>query len=54
LHQRQEYTLFDSIKVYQTDSIGDFWGSGENISIVEIDPILKTINVVRHPKADPS
>jgi len=53
LHQRQAYTLFDSIKVYQTGSVGDFWGSGENISVVEIDPILKTINVTRHSKTDP-
>lgn len=54
MHQRQEYTLFDSIKVYQTGSVGDFSGSGENISIVEINPVLKTINVVRHPKTDQS
>ena len=44
-HIGQEYTLFDSIKVYLTGSIGDAFGSKKNISIVKIDPTLKSIKV---------
>ena len=46
-HVWQEYTLFDSIKVYLTGSIGDFWDEEDNIAVVKIDPVLKTVDVSR-------
>lgn len=51
-HLGLEYTLFDTIKVYHTGSIGDFWDDENNISIVKIDPVLKTIDVSRPPETE--
>jgi 3',5'-cyclic AMP phosphodiesterase CpdA len=47
-HMWREYTLFDTIKVYQTGPVGDYWSSGENMAIVKIDPVRKTVDVNRH------
>lgn len=51
-HQWREYTLFDTINVYQLGSIGDFRSSGENMAVVKIDPNLKSVDVMRHPKTE--
>lgn len=50
-HLWREYTLFNTIPVYQTGPVGDFLGSGKNMVSVQIDPILETINVTRHSNA---
>jgi 3',5'-cyclic AMP phosphodiesterase CpdA len=47
-HLWQEYFLFDTIPVYLTGPVGDVLGSGENMAIARIDPVLKTIHVTRH------
>jgi 3',5'-cyclic AMP phosphodiesterase CpdA len=47
-HLWREYSLFDTIPVYLTGPVGDVLGSGENMAIARIDPVLKTIHVTRH------
>jgi 3',5'-cyclic AMP phosphodiesterase CpdA len=47
-HMWREFTLFDTIKVYQTGPVGDYWSSGENMAIATIDPVRKTVDVRRH------
>ncbi len=48
-HLWREYTLFDTIPVYQTGPVGDTLGSGENMITARIDPVHETIQVTRHP-----
>jgi 3',5'-cyclic AMP phosphodiesterase CpdA len=50
-HLWRQYTLFNTIPVFQTGPVGDFLGSGENMAIVRIDPVHETIDVTRHPIA---
>lgn len=47
-HLWQEYLLFDTIPVYQTGSLGDYFGSKRNISIVDIDPVQNRVQVSRY------
>ena len=47
-HMWREYTLFDTIPVYQTGPVGDYWSAGENMAIATIDPDHKTVDVQRH------
>jgi 3',5'-cyclic AMP phosphodiesterase CpdA len=47
-HMWREYTLFDTIPVYQTGPVGDYWSAGENMAIATIDPVRKTVDVRRH------
>lgn len=50
-HLWQDYTLFGTIPVYLTGPVGDFLGSGENLTTAWIDPAHETIEVTRHPDA---
>ncbi len=52
-HLWREFTLFDTIPVYQTGPVGDVLGSGENMITAWIDPVHETIQVTRHPSAAP-
>ncbi len=47
-HMWREFTLFDTIRVYQTGPVGDYWSSGENMAIATIDPARRTVDVRRH------
>jgi 3',5'-cyclic AMP phosphodiesterase CpdA len=51
-HLWREYTLFDTIPVYLTGSVGDMLGSGENMAVVRVDPDLWTIDVTRYSDMD--
>lgn len=50
LHIWRTYTLFDTINVYGTPSVGDFLGAGSNIALVTIDPAFYSVKVDVHSR----